>query len=206
LYVLAAAAAGVGAIALSDTAQAKIIYTPTKVRIGATPVPIDLNHDGQPDFWLHTMWSHSSNRYTTALGLYCCSSGTGRNQLFGTGGGWAKAFPAGVEIGTKKPKFGETLAEIGHPWGGGSTTFMGPWENGGKGIKNHYLGLMFYLNDKVHYGWARLSVKRGTVVGTLTGYAYETIPNKAIVTGKTKGSDVITVPAGSLGELARGRR
>jgi hypothetical protein len=28
-----------------------------------------------------------------------------------------------------------------------------------------------------------------TVTGLLTGYAYETIPNKPIVTGKTKGPD-----------------
>jgi hypothetical protein len=38
----------------------------------------------------------------------------------------------------------------------------------------------------------------------LTGYAYETIPNKAIVTGKTKGRDVITVRPASLGHSAAG--
>ena len=36
---------------------------------------------------------------------------------------------------------------------------------------------------------------------TLTGYAYETIPNKPIVTGATKES---AEPAESLGELAAG--
>jgi len=40
----------------------------------------------------------------------------------------------------------------------------------------------------------------------LTGYAYETIPNKAIITGKTKGPDMITVQPGSLGALAAGRK
>jgi hypothetical protein len=38
----------------------------------------------------------------------------------------------------------------------------------------------------------------------LTGYAYETIPNKPIIAGKTKGPDVFTVQPGSLGHLARG--
>ena len=38
----------------------------------------------------------------------------------------------------------------------------------------------------------------------LTGYAYETIPNKLIITGKTKGPDVITAQPGSLGHLAQG--
>jgi hypothetical protein len=32
--------------------------------------------------------------------------------------------------------------------------------------------------------------------------ADETIPNKPIITGKTKGPDLITVEAGSLGALA----
>jgi hypothetical protein len=44
------------------------------------------------------------------------------------------------------------------------------------------------------------------IVARLTGYAYETVPNKPIIAGKTKGPDVITMPAGSLGELARGRK
>jgi hypothetical protein len=38
----------------------------------------------------------------------------------------------------------------------------------------------------------------------LSGYAYETIANKAIIAGKTKGPDVITVQPGSLGRLAQG--
>jgi len=44
------------------------------------------------------------------------------------------------------------------------------------------------------------------VSGTLTGYAYETIPNKPIITGQTKGPDVITVQPERLGELARGTK
>jgi hypothetical protein len=43
---------------------------------------------------------------------------------------------------------------------------------------------------KTHYGWARLSVKAffGAITATLTGYAYETIPNKSIIAGRTKGA------------------
>jgi hypothetical protein len=36
-------------------------------------------------------------------------------------------------------------------------------------------------------------------LATLTGYAYETIPNKPIITGKTKGPDVITLDPATLG-------
>lgn len=40
----------------------------------------------------------------------------------------------------------------------------------------------------------------------LTGYAYETIANKAIIAGKTKGPDVITIQPDTLGQLALGRK
>ena len=45
--------------------------------------------------------------------------------------------------------------------------------------------------------------KRCDFVITLTGYAYETIPNKLILTGLRKGPNGDMVP-GSLGHLAGG--
>ncbi len=74
------------------------------------------------------------------------------------------------------------------------------------GSRRAYLGLKFFVKGKPHFGWARLTV-HGTHVSekaTLTGYAYETIPNKPIITGQTKGPDVITLDPGSLGRLAQG--
>jgi hypothetical protein len=50
-------------------------------------------------------------------------------------------------------------------------------------------GLKFGIRGKRHFGWARLSVRivngKG-ILATLTGYAYETIPGKAIKAGQTK--------------------
>jgi len=75
---------------------------------------------------------------------------------------------------------------------------------------DRYLGLRFSIKGKIHYGWARLNVKvaEGSdfdITATLTGYAYETIPNKPIVAGKIKGTDVIeAVEPASLGHLAQG--
>jgi len=43
-----------------------------------------------------------------------------------------------------------------------------------------------------------------TLSATLTGYAYDTIPGKRIVAGKTKGPDVITAQPTTLGHLAAG--
>ena len=77
---------------------------------------------------------------------------------------------------------------------------------GNPGLKNGYLGLKFTLNGKVHYGWARVSltIKNNRFnTATLTGYAFETIPNKSIIIGKTQGPDVIVRPA-TLGDLAAG--
>lgn len=86
-------------------------------------------------------------------------------------------------------------------------------------VKDHYLGLMFKISGKTHYGWARLSVHTfldWNIVAMLTGYAYETIPGKSIIVGQTKGQDdisiekptaALTVPtlkAATLGSLAMG--
>jgi len=78
----------------------------------------------------------------------------------------------------------------------------GKWRN----VNNRYLGFRFEVDGKTHYGWARLNVKANgrVITGTLTGYAYETIPNKPIIAGKTKGPDVITVRPATLGHLAAG--
>ena len=96
--------------------------------------------------------------------------------------------------------------------GTGQDSDLGPWVGKGNGVGNRYLGLKFVIHGKVHYGWARLSVtlghhwQYGDVSATLTGYAYETIPNKAIITGKTKGEDVIMFYPDTLGDLAAGRK
>jgi hypothetical protein len=75
-------------------------------------------------------------------------------------------------------------------------------------VKNRYLGLTFYIDKKKHYGWARVSAitRRHPlrITGIVTGYAYETIPNKPIIAGKTKGPDVVTVQPATLGHLAAG--
>jgi len=91
----------------------------------------------------------------------------------------------------------------------GSVDVWGSWIN----VKNRYLGVKFKIEGEAHYGWARLSVKVQepfTITATLTGYAYETIPNKPIIAGMTQGPDLITLQRdptdGTLGSLALGRK
>jgi hypothetical protein len=51
MYAFAAGAAGVSVLALTQSAEAKIIYTQTHVVIGTNHIyELDLNHDGIADF------------------------------------------------------------------------------------------------------------------------------------------------------------
>jgi hypothetical protein len=76
---------------------------------------------------------------------------------------------------------------------GCSTTCNGSSNGQWKEASRRYLGLKFIIKGQIHYGWARLTVDADWghegIHATLTGYAYETVPNKPIIAGKTKGLD-----------------
>jgi len=196
MYAVAAGAAGVGMLALAQTAEAKIVYTPTHVKL-TNGLGLDLNNDGMNDFTFATSTTTAANGFFVAVEpAYSGNLIWGKKRPYWLGS--ASALPAGVTIrASKKLQASHTLMCY--------TTVInagGPWRNANK----RYLGLEFQINGKAHYGWARLNVSclSWAVSGTLTGYAYETIANKSIKTGKTKGPDVITVEPASLGHLARG--
>ncbi len=204
-YALAASAAGVGMLALSQPTEGKIVYTPAHKHIGANKkIGLDLNHDSRVDF-VFTDTQHISSAFWTDV-LWV--SGGSKNGVVGwyATRTYASALNSGVRIG---PKLGtENQADMGVCGGNDNTTTVGcvgPWID----VKHRYLGLKFQIHGKTHFGWARLNVSfephpRKKITGLLTGYAYETIPNKPIIAGKTKGPDVITVDPGSLGQLAQG--
>jgi hypothetical protein len=214
MYVLAASAAGVSALALAQPADAKIVYTRAdKVIIGV--FDLDLNHDGIADF----VFARFIGSTESTQGGYLRVGGyVSDNSIVTTHRGYAAAaLRAGVRIGGKRdageispPKYGgPIMASFRRLCFECKTYFRGPWANGGKGIKNRYLGLKFLIKGKVHYGWARLNVAPHSITATLTGYAYETIPGKAIIAGATKEPDAIVFPAdnsGTLGHLALGRK
>jgi hypothetical protein len=201
MYALAASAAGVSLLALPHPAEAKIVYTKTHQLIYGVGhfVNLDLNHDGHADFrFVVGGASHGS-----FLAVYSPSQD---NRISTTSKirNWAAAFPAGVRIGAGGKGSNASAPMEGLFFGTPSSSYQwGNWLN----VKNRYLGLAFKIKGKTHYGWARLSATVGRDYGvhaTLTGYAYETIPNKAIITGKTEGPDVIRVTPATLGHLARG--
>jgi hypothetical protein len=201
-YALAASAAGVALLALAEPAEARIVYTKTHVNVFSMQgYPLDLNNDGITDFRFlghHTQGTGTFCTFSSALEIDQASSA---NRIREKSGG-AAALRAGVVVGPKGA-FSRNLFMGSISFACSGYVYHGPWENSGKGVKNRYLGLKFKTKGGIHYGWARLNFPRPSRA-TMTGYAYETIPNKPIITGKTHGPDVITVHDASLGHLARG--
>jgi hypothetical protein len=202
-YALAASAAGVGILALAQPAEAKIVYTKTHLVIaGAERYNLDLNHDKITDFSV-------VNFFTTSCPDSCFQA------LY------LKPAAGNSEVGSIKSYFhfaaamknGSVIGPKAHFLAGSAVMreafstqpSVGPWND----VKNRYLGFKFQIKGKIHYGWARLNVTGsglGTIVATMTGYAYETIPNKAIVAGRTEGTQDSVDQFGTLGGLALGRK
>jgi hypothetical protein len=204
MYTLAASAAGVGMLALAQPAEAKVIYTKTHMVIpGAQQYYLDLNHDKITDFTIVNFWTTQCPDSCAQWLSLKPSAGNSEIGSVTNNRGWhfARALSKGSAVGPN----GHFLAGTGFMAVAFSTQgSVGPWRN----VTNRYLGLKFQIKGKTHYGWARLNVTGGfgSIVATLTGYAYETIPNKRIIAGKTNGPDVVTVEPATLGRLALGRR
>jgi hypothetical protein len=205
MYALAASAAGVGVLALPRPAEGKVVYTPAHhVIVRNSHYFLDLNHDGIADFEISQLTGCSTDfcrayLYVPGLPISGGNYVEGRIKILHS----AYALKLGSRIGPKKPFQGWNMYNRTFSPGTAGNC-LGSWAN----VKNRYLGFKFLIKGKTHFGWARLNVSCSgspARVGLLTGYAYETIPNKPIVAGKTKGADVIRVtePA-SLGRLAQG--
>jgi hypothetical protein len=185
-YALAAGAAGVGMFNAAPLAEARIIYTPAHHTVSlGHPLALDLNHDGKIDFTFNDTLMVKIGSESSIVTLFAHPARNGNG--IAAAGGTAYALPAGVWVGrqrtflsTKQRMAWDTFVP-GHDTSGSCS---GRWSN----VKNRYLGLKFTVNGKTHFGWARMNVTCGhaTVTGLLTGYAYETIPRKEILTGKTK--------------------
>jgi len=212
MYALAASAAGVGMLALAARAEAEVVYTPVTIAIvpDQGPVGLDLNHDGLTDFKLSLrLWPHHTCTPGPMLGCpsfnpFVIYRAQPSNSVWSTGARrssypCAAAVPRGRVVGPHRPFQSRQLWLYGVQELSGRTFQYCPWQ---KGVQA-YLGLKFMIAGQVHYGWARVQ-SNGLATAFVDGYAYETVANKPIVTGRTKGPDVITARPGSLGHLAAG--
>ena len=220
-YALAATATGVGLLAMSPGAEAKVIYTPANKTIpyNGVPVPIDLNHDGTDDFALSAIATYGARHSEAFIQV---TPSTPVNRVWGLveKAGFRSAsilaaadLPLGVEVGPKG-RFANGGAELlaDRSLIEGTTTstrnYLGGWANYGKGVMNRFLGFSFTINNETHYGWARLNIVWGlSPTATLTGYAYETVANQQILTAgvsaPANASSTEAEPA-TLGHLAGG--
>src|SRR5271165_638605 len=214
-YGVAASAAGASILAVAQPSQAEIVFTPTHKMIPIRgSVALDLNGDGITDFTfrntlsscgLHAAPPECSGFTAQAVEVYGNSA---LNGAWAAGTRGASALPPGKKVGStvKFTNFG--VMESCGTFAGFSAGSYGPWLN----VQNRYLGLAFTIAGQTHYGWARLTVtvKKGTcrpATAVLTGYAYETVANTAITTGKRSGAAAVSAierPQPTLGLLAQG--
>jgi len=202
MYVHAATAAGVGILALAPSANAKIVYTPANIPISVNAglIGLDLNSDGIDDFEL-------SNVYKGFTAIQTVAPARQRNRIWEVDSHQgrypnhcAAALQSGSTVGPQSP-FEPKHISLPMAWASGGR-YGCPWYY----IQGQaYLGLEFRVKGVVHFGWARVQMSgSGEKTETVTGYAYETVGHKPIITGKTKGPDVITRRPATLGDLARG--
>jgi hypothetical protein len=186
MYALAAGAAGMSVLAWTQPAEAKIVYTPTHHVVGKNGrYKLDLNNDKMADFILVNTHGCNTDYCVDALSAIP----TNNNAVEGARGflsiPYASALKPGAPIGSQAHFSGKLMASTQSSQGS-----LGRWLH----VTNGYLGLKFTLKGQTHYGWARLTVQalgRAFIKATLTGYAYETIPNKTILAGHTKGPEEI---------------
>ena len=217
-YSAAAAAAGVSLFAMSQPSQAKVVFTPTHQTIARNVFyNLDLNNDGIGDFIISNFGTdfdigakirNTNGSSFTSVFMRAYAVGKS-NRVWGTGG-FQSALSKGVTLSSKGEfnQVGGLMGQVNSHNNG--NIYSGPWAPRGGSVTNKYVGFKFVINGQVHYGWARFDVRMrnaengGAGHALLTGYAYETVANKPIVTGKTTGPDVVTMPAVSLGHLALG--
>lgn len=202
MYALAAAAAGVSALALAHPAEARIIYTPANVLIGPRQsYHLDFDkvnkftifndcgiYSGGFNSWVY-LADIDVNIATFSDGVRGTSTASMHSNVY--------RLPKGSKIGPSQTKWADGGAMAFYykrPSTNGK--FGGKWQDGWRRAEKGYLGLEFHINGKLHYGWARLTVRSASdnftsrcFTATLTGYAFETVPGKAIVAGATKGPD-----------------
>ncbi len=222
---------GIGAfIAFSEVTEAKVVFTPDNRWLSrggfsdgthrcskGDTLPLDLNHDGNRDFTLCSWGAKSSSALSVLPGLP--GHRRSKNMIaqvkgcFRTiqGGSGCFYVPAPLQYGKKigpKTKWGQGRDMQACVWY--ETTqnppryCYGAWS--GQAGEDAYLGFKFQIKGKPHYGWehAVISYNGSSLQLHSVGYAYETIPNKPITAGKTKGKDVITLQPGNLFDLATG--
>jgi hypothetical protein len=225
-YTATAGAAGVAVLALAQSAEAKVVYTPANVPIplNGGPVYVDLNNDGVADFALQSSTyqaariprkqKHPGLPFFQDLEAIPQGAGDAVLGYIDTSQGLdvpcAAALPLGAKVGPKSPFLNSNRVMLFSV----VETYTYPHEacQWAQKHRGAFLGVKFSINGETHYGWAHITI--GSTGTVLNGYAYETTANQPILTGKTNGTDSAalektTLPGlqpATLGALAEGAR
>jgi len=218
--LLAYAAAGAGLFAIPQLLNAEVIYTPVNLTLSNGQLAIDLNHDGVVDFVVNDRSVRGSCCfYTRNLSVDGMFVGSSQNSVEGLALN-ASALKRGAVVGPQD-LFLAAPMRMATAFNDSNSFFyvFGPFAN----KTDRSLGLRFIIKGETHYGWATFSVVHAGFTGsipvisaTLTGYAYETVADRPLVVGRTKGPSAATIapsvgpesaaplPAATLGLLAMG--
>jgi hypothetical protein len=209
---LAASAVGVTGFGMlaSLPLEAEVVYTPADIhvfrsRTGISFASVDLNNDGQADFQFMALWgANFSSGADTVYSFLRVYGNTPSNQALSTSRGLKAALPGGAQIGPAE-QFGPNGLLASCDVFGGKPFNSGNWVN----VTNRYLGVKFQISGETHYGWIRMTERCNDA--TITGYAYETVPNRPLFAGSaaaTRLEPLFPTPSApqpaSLGSLALG--
>ena len=191
-YSLAAAVAGVGVLALAEPASGEVVVTRKTIHVPITPLlspnptKISMANNGVDNFSF-SLFSFNFDGGLRSFGAFGATPTDGV-VAGGTYFAEALALTRGAKIGPSANFLSGPYPDLVEGTNSSNGVFYsrGYWKGN---LKNHYLGVRFQLNGQTHYGWVRLTVtsnvklNRPTLEATITGYAYETVPNKPILAG-----------------------
>ena len=198
-YSLAAAAAGVSTLALSQPADAKVVITNKNISIpfcgnlSPCSVSIDLNGDGVKDFKVSLISSYDYAIASLHLNVAAQNGGGVVGAAAGKHGPYASCLLRGAKVGASDHFLaGKDTVEVSYIYWR-SNASHGPKKLYGKWGGNHpnrFLGVKFKINGQTHYGWIRITVttvaaavQSPSMTVTITEYGYETIANKSLGAG-----------------------
>jgi len=201
---IAISAVGLAVLALPQLSEARIIYTPANQMVNTQQrrLNIDFNHDGVFDAYIGVDFYCRSTTYCFASIFV---EGLQQNQVMKTSQHvFASAAKLGRVIGSNAGdpflvggRMASCAATFTSRGGILRATSYGPWRD----VRARYLGFKFERDGLTYYGWARMNVSGFpcSPAGTLTGYAFETIPGKPIRAGQEReAAEPLNEPSGSL--------
>jgi hypothetical protein len=203
--------AGVAVLALSSPVEGEVVFTAThQVFLPDTMFRLDLNKDGVNDFEFVNYLFKSKVSYPGSWGSIFVEGSQFGNEVIATSPSqpaFAQALNSGAEVSSKGVfgTFRNNLLSCGNNPINSFRFRSGPWIE----VKNKFVGLKFKIQGATHFGWARFTTEQRKNYcenyAVLTGYAYETVANKPIITGKPSRSADAELPLGTLPSVNHSR-